>query len=93
MGDAVLSRPGTFWRPRAFPPESREHRKGTEMARVLTRALTGRPDHCGRILAFTALFLMALAVSGCNTVEGMGEDVSAAGHAVSGTADDAKDQM
>ena len=63
------------------------------MARALTRALTGRPDHYGRILAFTALFLMALAVSGCNTVEGMGEDISAAGNAMSGTADDAKDQM
>jgi predicted small secreted protein len=62
------------------------------MARVVTRALTERPDY-GRIFALTALFLMALAVSGCNTVAGMGEDISAAGNAVSGTADDAKDQM
>ena len=63
------------------------------MARGLTRALTGRPDDYGRIFALTALLLVALAVSGCNTVEGMGQDISAAGNAVSGTADDAKDQM
>jgi predicted small secreted protein len=32
----------------------------------------------------------ALLVASCNTVSGMGRDVSAAGHAVSKTADDAK---
>jgi predicted small secreted protein len=32
----------------------------------------------------------ALTVSACNTVKGAGEDVSAAGHAVSDTAQDAK---
>ncbi len=32
----------------------------------------------------------ALMVSACNTIAGMGRDVSAAGHAVSNTADDAK---
>jgi len=32
----------------------------------------------------------ALLVASCNTVSGMGKDVSAAGHAVSRTADDAK---
>jgi predicted small secreted protein len=32
----------------------------------------------------------SLAVAACNTVEGAGKDVSAAGHAVSNTADDAK---
>ena len=63
------------------------------MARVLTRALTDSPDYYGRIFALTALFLLMLAVSGCNTVEGMGKDISAAGNAMSGTADDAKDQM
>jgi predicted small secreted protein len=31
-----------------------------------------------------------LAVSACNTVEGAGKDVSAAGHAVTDTAKDAK---
>jgi len=32
----------------------------------------------------------ALLVASCNTVEGVGKDVSAAGHAVTKTADDAK---
>ena len=32
----------------------------------------------------------SMAVAACNTVEGAGKDVSAAGHAVSNTADDAK---
>lgn len=32
----------------------------------------------------------ALTVAACNTVEGAGKDVSAAGHAVSDTASDAK---
>ena len=32
----------------------------------------------------------AVTVAACNTVEGAGKDVSAAGHAVSNTADDAK---
>jgi predicted small secreted protein len=36
---------------------------------------------------------MALALSSCNTVEGMGEDVSAAGGAMSDTADNVKDEM
>ncbi|MGH6902921.1 MAG: entericidin A/B family lipoprotein [Geminicoccaceae bacterium] len=40
-----------------------------------------------------ALLLMAMTLSGCNTVEGMGEDVSAAGGAMSDTDDDAKDAM
>jgi predicted small secreted protein len=38
------------------------------------------------LLAATA----ALAVAACNTVEGAGQDVSAAGHAIAHTADDAK---
>ncbi len=32
----------------------------------------------------------SMAVAACNTVEGAGKDVSAAGHAVSNTAEDAK---
>jgi len=37
-----------------------------------------------------ALMATSMAVAACNTVEGAGKDVSAAGHAVSNTADDAK---
>jgi predicted small secreted protein len=32
----------------------------------------------------------AILVAGCNTIAGMGRDVSAAGHAVTSTADDAR---
>jgi predicted small secreted protein len=39
------------------------------------------------------LVFMALALSGCNTVKGMGEDVSAAGGAMSTTAEDTKNKM
>ena len=42
--------------------------------------------------AFAALLLLgtATALSACNTVSGAGEDVSSAGHAVTGAADSAK---
>lgn len=36
------------------------------------------------------VLLAALALMACNTVQGFGRDVSAAGHAISGTASDAK---
>lgn len=43
-----------------------------------------------------AVYLAALAtiaLTGCNTIEGAGKDVSAAGHAVTNTARDAKHDM
>ena len=41
--------------------------------------------------AFAALaFLLAAAAAACNTVEGMGEDVSAAGKAIDESAEEAK---
>ena len=40
----------------------------------------------------TVLFMMSV-VSGCNTVEGMGEDVSAGGRAMSNTAEETKQKM
>lgn len=43
-----------------------------------------------RKIALLAMLAMSVAVAACNTVEGAGKDVSAAGHAVSNTADDAK---
>ena len=43
-----------------------------------------------RKLFVLAAAAAALAVSACNTVEGAGRDVSAAGHAVTDTASDAK---
>jgi predicted small secreted protein len=62
------------------------------MAKVLSRTLTARTD-LGLAFGLVVLFLMALTLSSCNTVEGMGEDVSAAGGAVSDTADDVEDEM
>jgi predicted small secreted protein len=43
-----------------------------------------------RKLVLFAVMAASMAVAACNTVEGAGRDVSAAGHAVSNTADDAK---
>lgn len=43
-----------------------------------------------RKLIVLAAALSAVLVAGCNTISGVGRDVSAAGHAVSKTADDAK---
>ena len=60
------------------------------MVKALTRTPT---DRLGWICALTALLFTALMLSSCNTVEGMGEDVSAAGGAMSDTADDVKDDM
>ncbi len=41
-------------------------------------------------LASGALALAALTLAACNTVAGIGRDVSAAGHAVTSTANDAR---
>ena len=43
-----------------------------------------------RKLMIFAAFAASLAVSACNTVSGAGQDVKAAGEAVSDTAEDAK---
>ena len=43
-----------------------------------------------RKIASWWLFAASLAVSACNTVSGAGKDVSAAGKAVTNTAEDAK---
>ena len=62
------------------------------MAEVLSRTMPNRATP-GALFAITVLVLMALALSSCNTFEGMGEDVSAAGGAVSDTAKDVKEEM
>ncbi|HEX5079691.1 MAG TPA: entericidin A/B family lipoprotein [Geminicoccaceae bacterium] len=45
----------------------------------------------GLVLGFIGMLLTGMLLSSCNTAEGVGEDVSAAGNAVSDTADDLKD--
>ena len=58
----------------------------------MAKTMTARIDP-GLAFGIIGLLLMALVLSGCNTVEGMGEDVSAAGGAVSDSADDVEDEM
>jgi entericidin B len=43
-----------------------------------------------RSLLVLAVAFAALSVAGCNTIAGMGQDTTAAGHAVTNTANDAK---
>ena len=57
-----------------------------KISQMLTE--TGRP---ALVLGFIGMLLTGLLLSSCNTAEGVGEDVSAAGNAVSDTADDLKD--
>jgi predicted small secreted protein len=45
------------------------------------------------LLLMPALFGLALVTSGCNTVKGMGEDVQAAGGAVSSGAQKTEDKI
>ncbi|MDX1540223.1 MAG: entericidin A/B family lipoprotein [Geminicoccaceae bacterium] len=47
----------------------------------------------GSILALFVGLFMILALAGCNTMEGLGEDTSAAGEAMSDTADDVEDDL
>ena len=43
-----------------------------------------------KLILIAACAVAALAVTACNTIEGAGKDVSAAGHAITKTASDAK---
>jgi predicted small secreted protein len=43
-----------------------------------------------RKLVVLAMMAASMVIAACNTVEGAGRDVSAAGHAVSNTAEDVK---
>jgi predicted small secreted protein len=43
-----------------------------------------------RKIVVLAMMAASMVVAACNTVDGAGRDVSAAGHAVSNTAEDAK---
>jgi predicted small secreted protein len=58
----------------------------------MAKTMTARVDP-GLAFGLIGLLLMALVLSGCNTVEGAGEDVSAVGGAVSDTADGVEDEM
>ena len=62
------------------------------MAKALTRIRTDRTE-LSWLFGLTALFFMVLVLSGCNTMRGMGEDVEAAGGAMSDTAEDTEEEM
>jgi entericidin B len=49
--------------------------------------------HLAWLFGTVAALMLAMSVSACNTMEGAGEDISAAGGAMSDTADDVKDKM
>jgi predicted small secreted protein len=60
---------------------------------ILTKGnlpMSRRLVHAAAVLALLA---SAGALSACNTVAGAGQDVSSAGHAVTGTADKTKSSM
>ena len=42
---------------------------------------------------FALLAVLGLALGGCNTMSGIGQDVEAAGDAITDTAEDTKEQM
>jgi predicted small secreted protein len=54
-------------------------------------------DHCKKDALWTSMLLGAIAmtgalsVSGCNTIEGVGEDIEATGDAIDDAAEDAQD--
>jgi predicted small secreted protein len=50
---------------------------------------TKGPSPMRKLIVFAAA-TAALLVAACNTIQGMGRDIQAAGHAVSGTAEDVK---
>jgi predicted small secreted protein len=50
-------------------------------------------SHTLRLLIGLLALLSLPSLSACNTARGMGEDVQAAGHAMSGTAEKVEDKM
>jgi predicted small secreted protein len=63
-----------------------------QMTKAQSRTGTDR-SHVAWLCALIALFFMALVLSACNTARGMGEDVEAAGSAMSGTAEDTEEEI
>jgi predicted small secreted protein len=50
-------------------------------------------SHTLKLLIGLLALLVLPALSGCNTARGMGQDVQAVGRAMTGTADEVKDDM
>jgi predicted small secreted protein len=83
---------GTFYLMRTLKGAFCNVQGGTQMAKGLTRMRTDRTE-LGWLFGLIALFFMVSVLSGCNTMRGMGEDVEAAGGAMSDTAEDVEDDM
>jgi predicted small secreted protein len=66
--------------------------RGMQMLKSQSRTGTDR-SQLAWLLALTALFFMVLGLSACNTMRGMGEDVEAAGGAMSDTAEDTEEDI
>ena len=62
------------------------------MVKAMSCARPARPEF-GWLFGLIAVLFMMSALSGCNTMKGMGEDVSATGDAMSDTAEDTKEKM
>lgn len=61
------------------------------MSGIKVAEADGRPQLVSLFGALALFFAMSL--SGCNTMEGAGEDISAAGGAMSDTAEDTEDEL
>ncbi len=59
----------------------------------MTRFATLRLGAARTVLALSLLAGAAMTLSACNTTAGVGQDVSATGHAVTNTADKAKNAL
>jgi entericidin B len=65
---------------------------GTQMTNGQSRTAADRSEFSW-LFGLTALLFMVLVLSGCNTMRGMGEDVEAAGGAMSDTAEETEEDI
>ncbi len=74
--------------------------RGAVVLLDLPRAVEPEPErirqsmpHALKITLMSLLLLSSFGLAACNTISGMGQDVEAAGDAVSDTAEETKEQM
>ena len=59
----------------------------------MIKAQSRERSELGWVFGLMGLLLMATVLSGCNTARGMGEDIEAAGGAMSGAAEDTEEDI
>jgi predicted small secreted protein len=59
----------------------------------MTKAQSRERSELSWLFGLIALMFMAVVLSGCNTARGMGEDIEAAGGAMSDTAEDTEEEI